>query len=192
MLPTQWREKKTEIDKTVSESKKWSDFGEKNRARKGNGVGKGVCSWCCHANEGGAAAMLTNSNSHCWTHHLLMLYSSPSLPSLSLFLSSSLCPFPSPLLSPGSLFFVRSLSLAVARARALTWQQLGRGRCNGTQRHVRVRDSCVFLRACVRPLCVCVFLHVRIPFIRGKNRISHLNDGDGDQRGEERNCWMNA
>lgn len=94
--------------KQVSENVKESDVGEK-RSRRGNGVSKGVCSWCCHANEGGAAAMLTNSNSHCWTHHLLMLYGSPPPPS-HLFLSPSLYPFLSPVLSPGSLFFVRSLA----------------------------------------------------------------------------------
>lgn len=67
--------------------------------------------------------MLTNSSSHCWTHHLLM---PAPLPSPRLFTHSSL---------PGSqqdLRFLFALSLAVARARALTWQQLGRGRCAGT------------------------------------------------------------
>lgn len=105
----------------AGESKKASDSG---KSKGGNGVGEGVCSWCCHANEGGAAAMLTNSNSHCWTHHLLMLYSSllptsitPSHLSLSLPLS---LPIPlSPALARISLFLF-ALSLAVARAHALT------------------------------------------------------------------------
>lgn len=85
---------------------------------------------------------------------------------------------------PGShqdLRFLFALLLAVARARALTWQQLGRGRCGGTQRHVQVCISCVCTRECV---CVCVSSWV--PFIRGKNGISHLNDGDGDQRRGEK------
>lgn len=99
---------------------KWNQRERTEMVRKG----EGVCSLRCHANEGGAAAMLTNSSSHCWTHHLLIL--PPPFPSLY--------PFISPLLSPGFSFLnARSLAhaLAVARVCALTWQQLGRGRCGG-------------------------------------------------------------
>lgn len=67
--------------KNGTEWKRQQNLCERN-SRKGNGASKRVCSRCCHANESGAAAMLTNSNSHCWTHHLLMLHGS-SLPPIS-------------------------------------------------------------------------------------------------------------
>lgn len=78
--------------------------------------GEGVCSSCCHANEGGALAMLTNSSSHGWTHHLLML--PPPFPSLY--------PFISPLLSPGFSFLntrslTRLLLLGSVRSRDSSW-----------------------------------------------------------------------
>lgn len=110
----------------------WRWAREKGR---GNGVSRAGVG--CHANEGGAAAMLTNSNSHCWTHHLFMLQGPQAPPFLLLsFITSfflfffSLC-----LIFTHFPAFVRIMpsphSLAVARAHALTWQQLGRGHCGG-------------------------------------------------------------
>lgn len=129
--------------------------------------------------------MLTNSNSHCWTHHLLMLYGSPpSLPPLS----PCLYPFLSPLLSPGSLFFVRSLArccqgpcthVTTAGQGALRWH---------TATCESVRFMCVVWRVCVRQST----LHQRYKKKKEKERngekkgISHLNDGGGDQRRGEK------
>lgn len=125
-----------------------------------------------------AAAMLTNSNSHCWTHHLLMLHGSPSLPSLSVSLS---LPIPlSPALARISLFcsLSRSLLLGPVHSRDNSWVG-GAAVAHG--------DMC----ECAFRACVCARARgIEYPSLevkkKQKNGISHLNDGDGDQRrGEE-------
>lgn len=100
--------------------------------------------------------MLTNSSSHCWTHHLLML--PPPFPSLY--------PFISPLLSPGFSFrnacaLARLLLLGSVCSRDSSWVGGAVVACGGA-----------FARACTS-------------FTRGKNGIGHLNDADGsEERGE--------
>lgn len=113
--------------------------------------------------------MLTNSNSHCWTHHLLMLYGSPSLPFLSLSLS---LPVPlSPALTRISRFCSLSRLLLLGPVHSRDNSRVGGAA-------VAHSDMC----KCAFRVCFFVSVHDRVPFIRGKNRISHLNDGDGDQR----------
>ena len=123
--------------------------------------------------------MLTNSNSHCWTHHLLMLYGSP-LPSLSLSLS---LPIPlSPALARISLFcsLSHSLLLGPVHSRDNSW-------VGGAA--VAHSDMCkCAIHVCFACMRASFWVRVcdRVPFIRGKNGNSHLNDGDRDQkRGEK-------
>lgn len=106
-------QREAEINEKLRENIiKWNQRERKEMERKG----EGVCSSCCHANEGGALAMLTNSSSHGWTHHLLML--PPPFPSLY--------PFISPLLSPGFSFLnahslTRLLLLGSVCSRDSSW-----------------------------------------------------------------------
>lgn len=158
----------------MTERKKKQQLSDK-RCRRGNGVSK--CSWCCHANESGASAMLTNSNSHCWTHHLLMLHAPPIPPIVFSFTRS-----PSPVLSPGSLLFFcslsRSLLLGPGHLRDNSW--VGGAAVAHTGKSVRF--------VCFARMCATVYplfeVKKKEKERKGKKGwgIDHLNDGDADQR----------
>lgn len=110
--------------------------------------------------------MLTNSSSHCWTHHLLML--PPPSPSLY--------PFISPLLSPGFSFLnacslTRLLLLGSVRSRDSSW----------------VGGAVVACGAARKSASVCC---EHTSFNRGKNGISHLNDANGWVESGESAEWM--
>lgn len=154
------------------EQKNMKDWGKmwqreiRENERKWKGMERAFVLCAAKWNEGGAAAMLTNSSSHCWTHHLLML--PPPFPSLY--------PFISPLLSPGFSFLnarslTRLLLLGSVRSRDSSWVGGAVVACGVAHKSASV-------------CCACT------SFTRGKNGISHLNNGDvSEERGESAE-WM--
>lgn len=166
ILYMSWQAKRTERirNKWKSEGKHDKVKSEIKKRKEMERRGEGVYSPCCNANECGAAAMLTNSSSHCWTHHLLML----PTPFRSLY------PFIFPLLSPG-FSFLNTRSFAVARVCALTWQQLGRGRCGGMW--------------CTVQECFCLLL---VYSLHQRQKWNQPFKWRRWIRWEGRKCWMDA